>query len=56
MLSRQRWPELRLTYLGSRFGDEDTHLGNEKEGVPRGIKNYIAMCQKLTGKDLKSQR
>ena len=51
----QSQPELVLTYLGSRFGDEDSLVVNQ-EDIPKGMKCYVAVCEKLEGKDSKAQK
>lgn len=45
-----------LTYIGSRFGDEETAVSNESETALRGIRPYLAVCEKLEGRDARSQR
>lgn len=54
----QSQPELMLTYLGARFGDEDTAVENEEtENLPpKGHKFFIAVCERLEGRGVKAQK
>ncbi len=49
-------PNLVLTYLGGRFGDESTFPMNEEEGQLSGHLPFVAVCEKLPHKDAKAQR
>ena len=39
-----------------RFGDEESSVENESSNALKGIKPYLAVCEKLEGKDAKCQR
>ena len=52
----QSHPDLFLTYLGSRFGDEETAVKNREEGFPACQSLYLAVCNKLDSQHLKAQR
>ena len=49
-------PELVLTYVGGRYGDEATHVFNEEEGALSGHTPYVAVCERISGKDIRAQR
>lgn len=50
-------PELVLTYLGARHGDEESQVTNEESGMPPGDRIYLAACAKINStRPAKSQR
>lgn len=50
-------PELVLTYLGARHGDEESQVTNEESGMPPGDRIYLAACAKINSTGpAKSQR
>ena len=52
----QSQPDLYLTFLGGRFGDEETSVKNREEGFPTGQCLYLAICDKLDSQNIKAQR
>ena len=52
----QSHPDLFLTYLGGRFGDENSFPTNEEEGQLPGYMPFVAVCDRLPAKDSKAQR
>lgn len=45
-----------LTYLGAQTASEESQVSNQVDEVPPGLKFYIAVCEKLEGKQAKNQR
>ena len=52
----QSHPDLFLTYLGGRFGDENSFPVNEEEGQLPGHMPFIGACERLSAKDSRAQR
>ena len=52
----QSQPQLALTYLGSRQGEDEGQVRNSEAGTMKGEHFYLALCQKLSGKDASLQR
>ena len=52
----QSHPDLFLTYLGGRFGDESSFSVNEEEGHLPGHQPFVAVCERLPTKDCRAQR
>nr|KAG5692334.1 hypothetical protein BaRGS_033199 [Batillaria attramentaria] len=50
------YPQLALTYLGNKHGDEESYSSNTPQGVPPGTRVYFIMADPLGKKDASCQR
>nr|KAG5699474.1 hypothetical protein BaRGS_016320 [Batillaria attramentaria] len=55
-ISSEAYPQLALTYLGNKHGDEESYSSNTPQGVPPGTRVYFIMADPLGKKDASCQR
>jgi hypothetical protein len=55
-ITLQSYPQLVLTYLGNRFGDDESYNENRPEGLLPGARVYMLVAEPLSKKDAACQR
>ncbi|XP_070200716.1 doublecortin domain-containing protein 1-like isoform X2 [Littorina saxatilis] len=55
-VSSEAYPQLALTYLGNKFGDDESYNENKPQGLLSGMRAYLIITDHLSKKDAVYQR